>query len=194
MTKSNLTPQDEEVLMAFAVEPSHDAQTIKRYTDAHPHLVTDLLDLLHELDLSRFEDVQSDMPETSVQKASALYQQLVRAQKEVMPAAKTNAIRKSFVSSEVRQIGLPISILSALRDCAVLTSSIPLRWMKQIASTGKYEVEDLFTYLERPQNLSTATSYKSDVKPATGDKATFRELVLATDLTDSEKAELLKEE
>jgi len=58
MSDNNMSPakQDdllEEVLLAFSVEPARDAATLKRYVDRYPQFATDLVDLSHELRVSK---------------------------------------------------------------------------------------------------------------------------------------------
>jgi hypothetical protein len=46
----------EDILYGFAVEPTHDRQTLEKYLRDHPILAADLIDLSYELSREMLED------------------------------------------------------------------------------------------------------------------------------------------
>ena len=106
----------------------------------------------------------------------------------------SQAIYAAFTTPAMREIGLPLSALQAIRNGGVLAEGFPARWLVKIAAVAGVAVENVRLYLERPSQLSQSASYKSVGTPAASDKVSFSELISSTDLTDNEKADILREE
>lgn len=187
---------DEAVLMAFSVEPEHDVATLQRYLAKYPHLTSDLLDLSMELQLSNLDDAESDgdLATQDLDRSWAIFNEMLTEGARELSAEEARSIESSFMSPAMREIGLPISALQAIKSGGVLSEGFPARWLTKIASVGDVAADRLRRYLDRPSRLSPSVSYKSDGKPAAGEKVSFRELIASADLTDREKAEILREE
>jgi hypothetical protein len=94
----------------------------------------------------------------------------------------------------MREIGLPLSALQAIRGGGVLSTGFPTRWLAKIASIAGVTSESVRLYLDRPSQLSASVSYKSVDKPSAVEKVSFGELIASTNLTEDEKSEILREE
>ncbi len=196
MKNFNATPNDEEVMLAFSVEPDHGPVTIQRYIENYPHLVSELLDLALDLRMSSEEEpvTSQDLDWSEIQRAWDQFDRVISAERPELTAEQIKQVESSLVSMQMREIGLPVSVLSAIKSGLVELEGFPRRWITKIASTGGYAAEILRSYLTRPPSLSSARSFKSEVKPQVGGKVTFRSLVENSTLTTAEKAEILRED
>ena len=196
MNNSNATPNDEEVMLAFSVEPNHDPVTIQRYIENYPHLASELLDLALDLRmLSEEEPVTlQDVGSSEIQRAWDQFNGMISAERSELTAEQIKQVEASLISIQMREIGLPLSVLSAIKSGLVELEGFPGRWITKIASTGGYAAEMLRSYLGRAPSLSSARSFKSEVKPQVGGKVTFRSVIENSTLTEAEKAEILRED
>ncbi|WP_273728997.1 hypothetical protein [Brucella gallinifaecis] len=196
MNNSNATPNDEEVMLAFSVEPNHDPVTIQRYIENYPHLASELLDLALDLRmLSEEEPVTlQDVNSSEIQRAWDQFNGMISAERSELTAEQIKQVEASLISIQMREIGLPLSVLSAIKSGLVELEGFPGRWITKIASTGGYAAEMLRSYLSRAPSLSSARSFKSEVKPQVGGKVTFRSVIENSTLTEAEKAEILRED
>lgn len=191
MNAWNDTPDDEEIMLAFSVEPDHGPKTLQRYLVLYPHLATELLDLALELRLEPGVQLASDAISPEVE---AAWQLFVRRTDMPISEQQVAEIRASLISPAMKDIGLPLSVLTAIRSGFALVEEFPARWLNTISDVGGYARETLRSYIARPPAMSSSMSFKSDGKPAAGGKVTFRELVENTTLTPAEKAEILRED
>lgn len=196
MNNSNATPNDEEVMLAFSVEPNHDPVTIQRYIENYPHLASELLDLALDLRmLSEDEPLTlQDLDSSEIQRAWDQFNGMISAERSELTAEQIKQVEASLISIQMREIGLPLSVLSAIKSGLVELEGFPGRWITKIASTGGYAAEMLRSYLSRAPSLSSARSFKSEVKPQVGGKVTFRSVIENSTLTEAEKAEILRED
>ncbi|BCP55835.1 hypothetical protein K32_44520 [Kaistia sp. 32K] len=196
MNNSNGTPNDEEVMLAFSVEPDHGSVTLQRYIENYPHLANGLLDLALDLRLSLEERsvTSQDLEAPEIQSAWEQFNRIVFAERPKLTAEQIKQVEASLVSMPMREIGLPVSVLSAIRSGLVELEGFPGRWIAKIASTGGYATEMLRFYLTRPPTLPSVRSFKSEVKPQVGGKVTFRSLIESSTLTEAEKTEILRED
>ncbi len=193
MNGHNGKPDDEEIMLAFSVEPEHGPTTLQRYLSRYPHLASELLDLAIELRLDSGEQVGSQSISPEVDSAWELFVSKTEANKQISER-DANEITASLVLPAMRDIGLPPSILRAIRSGLVKAEGFPLRWLTRISRVGGYAADTLRSYIARPPTLSSSMSFKSDGKPTIAEKVTFRELVESTTLSQAEKAEILKED
>ncbi len=196
MNNSNATPNDEEVMLAFSVEPDHGPVTIQRYIENYPHLASELLDLALDLRMSSEEEpvTSQDLGSSEIQRAWDQFNRMISAERPELSTEQIKQVEASLVSVQMREIGLPLSVLSAIKSGLVELEGFPGRWITKIAVTGGYAAEILCSYLTRRPALSSARSFKSEVKPQVGGKVTFQSLIENSTLTEAEKAEILRED
>lgn len=187
---------DEAVLLAFSVEPDQSPATLQRYLVKYPHLTSDLLDLSVDLRLSDLDDPQtdSDLATPELNRSWAAFSEKLAENAAELSVEEARAIRSSFTTPAMRQIGLPLSALQAIRGGSVLAQGFPTPWLAKIASIAGVTVESVRLYLDRPSQLSPSASYKSVDKPEAQGKVSFSELIESTNLAEDEKAEILREE
>jgi len=195
MIDSNNASDELEVLLAFSVEAEHRPETLARYIESYPHLTNQLIDLSMDLELADSDSpVTDDLDAPELQAAWQQFSAMTSFHSPKLTADQIKQIDTSLVSMEMRGIGLPVSVLGAIKSGLVELEGFPDRWIERIASTGGYAVDLLRSYIARPPTLSLARSFKSDVKPQTGGKVTFRSLIKASTLTEAEQVEILRED
>lgn len=187
---------DEAVLLAFSVEPDQSPATLQRYLARYPHLTADLLDLSMDLRLSDLDDPEtdSDLATPELDRSWVAFREKLAEGAAKLSDEEAQAIHSSFTTPAMRQIGLPLSALQAIRGGGVLAQGFPTRWLAKIASVAGVAAESVRLYLDRPSQLSPSVSYKSVDKPAAREKVSFNELIESTNLTEDGKAEILREE
>lgn len=196
MNNDNEILTDEAVLLAFSVEPEHSPTTLERYLVKYPHLTRDLLDLSLDIELSSLEDVPGDgeLSTPELDHSWATFNQKLAEGTGKLSDEEMQVIHASFTTPAMREIGLPLSALQAIRGGNVLAQGFPARWLAKIAAIAGVAVESVRLYLDRPSQLSPSISYKSVEKPAAREKVSFNELIESTNLPEDEKAEILREE
>ena len=177
-------PEDaENILAAFAVEPSHDKATLDRYLTAYPDLKTHFLDLILELEFDTSEDVPLDFDSTTV---SASWHRFANA-----PSAQLMA--SAFTREVAKAMGVKSTVIMQLRDRAVLVASIPSGFMSRLANALGTGVAELTSYLSAPRSLATGASYKADGKPAVASQLALSELLAQCGHSPAEIAQLVDE-
>ena len=140
MNNSNATPNDEEVMLAFSVEPNHDPVTIQRYIENYPHLASELLDLALDLRmLSEEEPVTlQDVGSSEIQRAWDQFNGMISAERSELTAEQIKQVEASLISIQMREIGRPSSMQRANKPGQVALEGVPGRRITKIASTGGY--------------------------------------------------------
>lgn len=191
MNARNDSPDYEEIMLAFSVEPDHGPETLQRYLGIYPHLAAELLDLALDLKLESGVQLASN---TISPEAEAAWQLFASRTDMPISAEQVAEVRASLIAPAMRGIGLPLSVLTAIRSGFATVEEFPDRWLRRISDVGGYARETLRSYVARPPAMSSSMSFKSEGKPSAGGKVTFRELVESTTLTQAEKAEILRED
>ena len=196
MNDTNRTLDDEEIMLAFSVEPDHGPATLQRYLRDYPHLAHDFLDLVADLRLASEPEAISagDLESPAILSAWESFVGEVSPENTSISPELVAQVEASLVSLPMRKIGLPVSVLVALKSGLVKVEGFPARWSAKIAAAGGYTIETLQAFVARPPTLSPSASFKSQGAPAIGEKVSFRELIESSTLTEAEKAEILREE
>ena len=181
----------EHVLLAFAVEPSHDKATLERYLSRYPQYATDLVDLLSELRFSSEGIVHSTDDEFAAQKAwyafTAMPPRAERPGLVMNPFASFQGPAFVALATELR---IRRSILIALRDRIVIATSIPKPFLKRLAIATRSTTEVLLEYLDQPTTVAPGASYKSEGKPEAPAKIEFERLLINSGVTSEEKDDI----
>ena len=120
-------PTEEEVLDAFAVEPSHDHATIRRYLLTYPQYAESLIDLSRELSRELREDGPlSDREITWIDEA-------VRRYAEV-PSFSPPTVHQCRAAA--RELGVPRQVITAILECKVAVETISRLARERLAATG----------------------------------------------------------
>lgn len=176
--------ETEDVLAAFAVEPSHDRETLDRYLSAYPDLRSEFLALALELEFDEIDESPLDLESTVVAQSWTRYSR----------ASSVPLTSASFTREVATSLGVRTAVLVQLRDRAVLFTSIPRRFLACLASSLGTGIEQVSAYLDAPRNLAPGASYKSDGKPTTAQQMTLADVLRQCGHSPEEIAKLLDEE
>ena len=192
-----MTPIDKDaVLNAFAAEPIHDRNTLEHYVSGYPDLAKELIDLAIEFRLS--DDIGgTDKDVISDPKLKIAWENFLAS--GTKPAAET-AVVDVFVPFKgaafamlAGKLDIPRSILTAIRDRLVVSSSVPDGLIHRFAEATGNKVETVKAYLAQDSQAPLGLAFKSDQKPSRQGQATFRQLVESTEMNASQRLLLLRE-
>ena len=186
----------EAILYAFAVEPSHDRDTLERYLRQYPDLAEDLIDLSSEFRLS---EVLGPSTASTVADASweGAWQEFLACKPQKSAAGKAGnpfvRFRGEAFAGLATVLNVPRSFLTAFRDRLVVASSIPERFVRRFAEATNSSIESVRNYFALPPTAIVALEFKSDKKPSPQGQKTFEELVHSSDMTDEQRQVLLQD-
>lgn len=192
MTTPNPIAADEEsVLMAFSMEPSHGRETLERYIREYPQHATALIDcsidLLYEPPV---EDVSATVvSDSAVDKAWQRFERAVQQPDAEVenPFAKLNT---SGFKSLARSLDVSNLFLMRLRDRAISAATIPAQFVEKLASELGATVQAVGAYLQVPPGMVSGHAFRSSVKPSVGEQITFDQAVATSQLTPEQQATL----
>jgi len=192
---NHLPHDDEEILLAFAVEPTHDRSTLERYLRSYPHLADDLIDLSLDLRLQRAsDDASAPVDETWVETSWTAFQ-------AANPAYAGNAIADPFAAATTddlvalrRTLGVPSGVIHAFSTRLVDIASVPAWVVETIAQGIRVTADDIRAFTAGSNRLAAGLSYKSDEAPSVTDgKITFEELLVQCKVPEEKRQRLLEE-
>jgi hypothetical protein len=192
MSTSKPFPADEEsVLLAFSMEPSHGRETLERYIREYPQHATALIDCSIDLrpELPA-EDVPATMvPDSAVDKAWQRFEQAVQqpAAEVANPFAKLNT---SGFKALARSLDVSNLFLMRVRDRAINAATIPARFVEKLASELGATAQAVGAYLQGPPGMVSGHAFRSSVKPSVGEQITFDVAVTTSQLTPEQQATL----
>jgi len=191
-----IDPKDREaILYAFAVESSHDQQTLDHYLAQHPDLAEELIDLAFELRIAAAQPPGESAPSADAGMQSAWEEFIGCGVTETKPAKAGSLLSKfrgpAFVELANR-LKVPRSILTALRDRLVEPLSIPERFLCRFAEAAETSLQELREYLSHPPLVVGTAQFKADKKPSPQGRVSFRHLVENTEMPEEEREELLQ--
>ncbi len=191
--KENMSnPSREDVLDAFAVEATLNAETLADYCKNYPDLASDLKDLWQELSKpqTEYSGPLSDHDKELIKGAWNQYQ-------KAMKPARVNPFA-SLTTSALREIasalGITRGILSAFRDHKVIESSVPQPFLARLATALHTKIDVLREYLSASPSGTVAVSYKADGKPQESEPVSFEQLLIEARIPEDQRAKLMSRE
>lgn len=181
----------EQVLFDYAMEPSHDQQTLQRYLQRHPSLAGELIDLSLELRLQgATEGTSRPIDETWVETSW----DKLRSQLEGMVDPFSNLSVQQMKTAR-RNLGVPSAVIHGFRTRAVDVATVPLHFLSSLAAELGTSLEALRSFLVPPPRLASGISYKSDAAPsADPQKISFEQLLADAGVRQEVQAKLLSQE
>lgn len=186
----------DDVLYAFSIEPNHDRETLERYLRKYPELAEDLIDLSHELTIAvalRNKDV-GPLPDP---KAEEAWQALLKCGPITSPALDQNTafanLKGAALVELATKMDIPRSLLTALRDRLVEPSTIPMRFLSRLANASGSAIKAIQQYLALPPVTADGLQFKADSRPSNQGRVPFRKLVDDTQMTEEQRAALLRD-
>lgn len=163
------TPDVDDVLEAFASEPSTDDATFATYIRRYPQFALALTDFVHELRLTVLTEEHISAPDHEWQSES--WRRFLSAA-EATSAASSPPVADPFLGitpgqlAEVRHhLNIPTAVLNGFRDRLVVPSSVPRRFLAQLAEVLNTGLDQLQAFLDLPPRVGPAASYRADTAP-----------------------------
>jgi hypothetical protein len=181
----------DDVLDAFAVEPSHDRMTLERYLQAYPQFGAELIDLSRELSRMPYENT-APLSSADQAKIDAAWQHHISAQPQSAADPFAN-LSTEELRDLAKRLEVPRQIVTAFREWRVDLSTVPNRFLSQLADAINTSVAQL----RIPPSLSTDTmarSYKADQKPMSGPVVSFERILADAGVSDEQRQRLLAED
>jgi hypothetical protein len=183
----NTIPSEEEVLLAFAVEPTHDRKTLERYLSEFPEHSIALVDCSIEfmLDSTRSDNVVESTEDT-VEHAWQRFQAMMSVDDTplINPFAKLNS---TAFKSLAKRLDITNLLLVRLRDRAIEPMTIPIRFIQKLAAEFEVTVDAVLAFLNGSPSMISNHSFRSSVKPMVTNQITFQEAIETSQLTESQK-------
>ena len=192
MSTSKFFAADEEsVLMAFSMEPSHGRETLERYVREYPQHATALIDCSIDL---LYEGPESDVPaievpDSAVDKAWQRFERAVQ-QTDAEVANPFTKLNTSSFKSLARSLDVSNLFLMRVRDRAIRTATIPAQFVEKLASELGVTVQTVNVYLQGPPGMVSGHAFRSSVKPSVGEQITFDQAVATSQLSPEQQATL----
>lgn len=175
---------EEEVLDAFAVEPSHDEATIRRYLLAYPQYAESLIDLWRELS----RELREDGPLSD--REIAWINEAVRRYAEV-PSFTPPTVAQCRAAA--RELGVPRQVITAILECKVAVETISSLAREKLASQFDATLESMIAAISGPPT-SASRSYKADGQPSVGEKVSFARVLREAGVAEDVIADLVTKE
>jgi hypothetical protein len=178
---------EEEVLLAFSVEPQRDRSTLERYLAEYPEHTSALVDCALELMLLPTEISPVWVADSALEGGWQQFRAQLGSRIE-NPFAKLSP--SAFRNLAVR-LGINNLLLLRIRDRGIRAASIPGAFMRQLATELSTPLKAVATYLEGPACLAPSSAFRSTGKPAAGTQVDFAEAVRTAQLSAEQQKTLL---
>jgi hypothetical protein len=185
-------PSREEVLDAFAVEISHDRETLECYLRRYPHFSNELVDLSRELSRPvNVDDSAMSRQELEMIEAAWQLHMPLETKSAKDPLANLSVTKLREVAL---QLDIPRQVVTAFRERRVVPSSVPRRFLTRMAVALNCTVDLLVSALTTPSRSALARSYKADEKPSAETAATFERLLIDAGVSEEKRTSLLADD
>ena len=186
----NPKPSREDILYAFAVEPTSDRETLERYLSNYPEYSAELIDLSYELSCDGPED-NSPLSDQEIGLIDRLWQQHtgIDTKNIIDPFANLTVATQRQLA---RQLDIPRQVLTAFREHKVEPNSIPSPFLERLASTLNITMELLVNALGQPPQVSQARSYKSDARPEINRQVSIEQVLIEAEVPPDKRMLLMK--
>lgn len=180
-------PSEEEVLLAFSVEPTHDRKTLEQYLREYPEhekaLVACSIELM--VDATRSDDV-AVTSEGAVDRAWQRFQTVVSQPGDVLVTNPFATLNPTAFRSLAKRLDITNLLLVRLRDRAIVAATIPGRFVQGLATELGATAEAVLDYLQSPPAMVSGHSFRSAVKPAVAEQISFAEAIEMSQLTPAQ--------
>jgi hypothetical protein len=193
MTNSTSGPAREDVLEAFAIEPSTSRETLESYLRRYPQFADALIDLSRELHRELPQDTGPENAEDQarIDAAWRRHREAGSSQAHSDPFA---ALSADQLRALAQTLDVPRQVITAIRDGRVILASVPRRFLAQLAAGLNRSLDALLAALPpAPAVLATARTYKSDVKPSASEPVTFERVLIDAGVPADKRTRLLAE-
>lgn len=183
---------EEEVLLAFSVEPTHDRKTLEQYLTDYPEHAKALIACSIELMVDATHSAETvATSENAVDLAWQRFQSAVSQPEEASVPNPFATLNPTAFKSLARQLGINNLLLIRLRDRAIVAATIPHRFVQRLATELGATTDAVVAYLQSPPAMVSGLSFRSPVKPAVTEQISFEKAIETSQLT-ADQQEALK--
>ena len=193
MNTENSRLDEEEVLLAFSVEPRHDRATLEHYLNQYPEHALALVDCSIEMmmDASHSDDeVQVSSDQVADQAWRQFQAAMGSAQGTVAITNPFAQLQPTAFKSIARRLDVSNLFLIRVRERAIDAATFPRRFVQQLAAELGATVDAVSAYLRSPPTMASSLSFRSNVKPEVAAQIPFDQAVETSQLTPSQKEAL----
>lgn len=184
-------PSEEEVLLAFSVEPTHDRRTLEKYLTDYPEHAKALVACSIELMVDATRSAESvATSEDAVDRAWQRFQSAVSQPEEASVINPFATLNPGAFKSLAKELDINSLLLSRLRDRAIVAVTIPHRFVQRLATELGATTEAIMDYLRSPPAMVSGHSFRSAVKPAVAEQISFEKAVETSQLTPGQQEAL----
>ena len=180
-------PSEEEILLAFSVEPTHDCKTLEQYLIEYPEHAKALIACSIELmvDATRRDDI-AVTSEGAIDRAWQKFQTIVGQPSDVLVTNPFATLNPTAFRSLAKKLNITNLLLVRLRDRAIIAATIPGRFVQGLATELGATAEAVMDYLQSPPAMVSGHSFRSAVKPAVAEQISFTEAIEMSQLTPAQ--------
>lgn len=190
--KQPSNPSEEEVLLAFSVEPVHDRTKLERYLIDYPAYADALIACSIELMVDPPQNVEVEATsEAAVGQAWQRFQFAVSKSDKATLINPFAALNSAAFRSLAKALGINNLLLIRLRDRAIIAATIPHRFVQTLAAALGATTDVVMDYLCCPPAIVSEQSFRSTEKPSVAEQIPFEKAVLDSQLSP-EQLEALK--
>lgn len=185
--EQNSMPSEEEILLAFSVEPTHDRKTLEQYLIEYPEHAKALIACSIELmvDATRRDDV-AVTSEGAIDRAWQKFQAVVSQPSDVLVTNPFATLNPTAFRSLAKKLNITNLLLVRLRDRAIIAATIPGRFVQGLATELGATAEAVMDYLQSPPAMVSGHSFRSAVKPEVAEQISFTEAIEKSQLTPAQ--------
>lgn len=190
MNTENSRLNEEEVLLAFSVEPQHDRVTLEHYLSQYPEHALALVDCSIELmmDASQSDEEVQVSSDLVVDQAWRQFQAAMGSAQGTAAVANPFAqLKPTAFKSLARRLDISNLFLIRVRERAIDAATIPQRFVQQLAAELSETADAVSTYLRSPPTMASSLSFRSNVKPEVASQIPFDQAIETSQLTPAQK-------
>lgn len=191
MTAQNPGLDEEEIILAFSVEPTHDRKTLERYLREYPEYTDALVECSIELMVGATRSDSTEIAsEIAVDQAWQRFQTIMNQPNDTVvmnPFAKLNS---TDFKTLAKRLDINNLLLVRLRDRAIDVATIPQRFVQKLATELGATEDAVSTYLSSPPGIVSSHNFKSAVKPAVTTQISFEQAITTSQLTQPQQEAL----
>lgn len=176
---------EEEILLVFSIEPTHDHTTLEHYLSQYPEHAHALVDCSIELmiDAARGSDDVQVSSEYVVEQAWQQFQSAVSPSHGTPVANPFDQLNTTAFKSLAKTLDINNLLLARLRDRAIDAATIPRRFVQRLATELGANADAVMAYLRSSPAMVSGHSFRSIVKPAVTEQISFKKAVETSQLT-----------
>lgn len=188
MTAENAKPDEEEVLLNFSVEPTHDGNTLQRYLKEYPEYSAALVACSIELMVAPTRsDEEVSASETAVDRAWQRFQSAINVPDGIILTNPFTKLNPTAFRSLAKKLDVTNLLLVRLRDRAIDAATIPRRFVEKLATELGATADAVMAYLSSPPGMVSNHSFRSIGKPTVTAQISFEQAIETSQLTQAQQ-------